>query len=251
MAFSPKCRQTPHPACISISTRNEPRWSNDKSPSPASAGRASIPRLRDSPCGSPLARAKQFDNCYQAAQRVDTLTPNSRHQDQPIRTPFAIVRSTLGASSVRLARTRIVCGAWIVAPLLVCCCQCGGHLYRCRQRPPHLCGGRWGAVLGRQLRRQLGNNSTVKAIIRFGRFPPAAAIGSPIAAGSPHTCAVVSGGVQCWGSISTGGAATTAWPTMVSCRCKAIPAGGGATAVSAHHHHTLLRGGGGRRAMLG
>ena len=53
-------------------------------------------------------------------------------------------------------------------------------------------------MLGTELYGQLGDNSTANSLVPIAVFGLASGV-QAIAAGGFHTCAMVIGGVQCWG----------------------------------------------------
>ena len=136
------------------------------------------------------------------------------------------------------ACTRIVCGAWIVAPLLVCAAA-NAAVTSIAAGNDHTCAVVDGGVQcwGDNYVGQLGNNSTVKSHYPVWTIP-AGSGAIAIAAGSAYTCAVVSGGVQCWGSNIYGQGGNNSMANNSLVPVQAIPAGSGATAVSAGTTHS-------------
>jgi alpha-tubulin suppressor-like RCC1 family protein len=94
---------------------------------------------------------------------------------------------------------------------------------------------------------QLGNNSTTESNVPVTVSGlPSGSGATAIAAGENHTCAVVNGGVQCWGGNAYGqlgnnSTAESNMPVTVS----GLPSGSGATAIAAGEVHTcaIVKGG--------
>lgn len=97
---------------------------------------------------------------------------------------------------------------------------------------------------------QLGNNSTTDSALPVQTMPAgsnvvAVAVGSYLnefrQRVAAYACAIVDGGVQCWGRYQTGATGSSLTPTWV------VPQNSGATALSANYGHTCAVVGGGVR----
>ena len=90
---------------------------------------------------------------------------------------------------------------------------------------------------------QLGNNSTTDSLVPVQSIAQGSDV-TNVAAGSDHTCAVVSGGVQCWGKNYSGQLGINSIVNS-PVPAQAIPIGSNVTALAAGDAHTcaLINGG--------
>ena len=84
---------------------------------------------------------------------------------------------------------------------------------------------------------QLGNGATNSSSIPVQTISASKGVATAVAAGGAHSCAVVDGGVKCWGAGGSGQLGNGAYSNSLT-PVKAIPAGSGVTAVAAGHTHS-------------
>ena len=91
---------------------------------------------------------------------------------------------------------------------------------------------------------QLGNNSTTTSLVPVQTIPPNSGVTTVSSTAFAHSCAVVRGGVQCWGTNGSGQLGNNSTTTSLV-PVQAIPANSGVTAVSAGLQHScaLVAGG--------
>ena len=86
---------------------------------------------------------------------------------------------------------------------------------------------------------QIGNGTNTSQVTVPTQVIAAGSSATDIAAGADHTCAVVNGGVQCWGANNTGQIGNGVFnSTLVKSPLTVIAAGSGATAVSTGNGYT-------------